>query len=133
MNLPQTELVARLTAALPAVEAVYLFGSADTPDERGDSDVDLAYLSFQTVDPVLRWEYAQELATWLKRDVDLIDLREASAVMRAQVVAHGRRLYCRDETVCARFEDSVFSAYARLNESRREILQQIAHQGRIHA
>lgn len=125
-------IVDAITTALPGVEAIYLFGSADTPEQRADSDIDLAFLSRQPVDAVRRWEFAQRLASSLGRDVDLVDLHEASAVMRAQVVARGRRLYCADEAACERFEDYVFSAYARLNESRRDILGQIAREGRIH-
>jgi len=132
MNLSRADIVDAITAALPGVEAVYLFGSTDTADERADSDVDLAFLSHQPVAAMQRWEFAQRLAGRLGRDVDLVDLSGASTVLRAQVVAQGRRLFCKDEQACERFEDYVFSAYARLNESRREILRQIAREGRIH-
>ncbi|MDP2433200.1 MAG: nucleotidyltransferase domain-containing protein [Pseudomonadota bacterium] len=132
MNPAHQRIVDEVTTALPGVEAVYLFGSADTPEQRADSDIDLAFLSRQPVDAVRRWTFAQQLASRLGRDVDLVDLREASAVMRAQVVAHGRRLYCANESACERYEDYVFAAYARLNESRRDILEQIARAGRIH-
>jgi predicted nucleotidyltransferase len=132
MTPTQERIVSEITTALPGIEAVYLFGSADTPEQRAGSDIDLAFLSWLPVDAVRRWEFAQHLASRLGRDVDLVDLREASAVMRAQVVAHGRRLYCADEPACERFEDYVFSAYARLNESRRDILGQITREGRIH-
>lgn len=132
MSLPNADIVCQLTAALPGVAAIYLFGSADTPAARADSDVDIAFLSNLPVDATQRWEFAQHLATRLGRDVDLVDLREASTVMRAQVVAHGRRLYCSDAVACERYEDYVFSSYARLNESRREILRQIDETGRIY-
>lgn len=102
MTLTTADIVGQLTAALPEVAAIYLFGSADTPDARADSDVDIAFLSRQPVDASRRWEFAQRLAARLGREVDLVDLGEASTVMRAQVVAHGRRLYCNDDAACAR-------------------------------
>ena len=117
---------------LPDVQAVYRFGSWETQYERSDSDIDLAILPIAPRSSMERWELAQELASALNRDVDLVDLLQASTVMRAQVIAHGDRLYCCDETVCATFEVYVFSAYARLNEERSAILDRIHHRGRVY-
>jgi len=64
--------------------------------------------------------------------VDLIDLRSASTVMRAQVVSTGERLFCANEPACGEFEDRVYSDYARLNEERHHILNDIKARGRIY-
>ena len=133
MKLPQADISDMITAVLPEVRAIYLFGSANTAYERADSDIDIAFLSSQPVDALRRWELAQHLATRLGRDIDLVDLGEASVVLRAQVIAYGRRLYCADPEACERYEDYAFSAYARLNESRQEILRRISREGRIYA
>lgn len=66
------------------------------------------------------------------RDVDLVDLRAASTVLRARVIAEGERLFCAAESLCAEFEDVAFSAYARLNEERRAILQDIQQRGSVY-
>lgn len=125
-------LVQQTRERLPDVVAIYRFGTADTSDQRPDSDLDLAVLPAHPLDSVFRWELAQELATLAHRDVDLVDLLSASTVMRAQVIARGERLFCGDERACATFEDYAFSAYARLNEERREILKDIVERGTVY-
>lgn len=125
-------LVAALLSALPSCQAIYRFGSWGTDAQRTDTDIDLALLPLQPLDPVLRWELAQTLAALAGRDVDLVDLLGASTVLRMQVVAYGERLYCADEFRVAQFENLVFSSYARLNEERREILVDVRQRGSIY-
>jgi predicted nucleotidyltransferase len=60
--------------------AIYFFGSFGTKYERNDSDVDISILSKIPIDSVKLWYFAQEIAAEIKRDVDLIDLGEASTV-----------------------------------------------------
>ena len=117
-------LLAALERHLPATGralAVYLFGSAASGALRDDSDVDLAVLAESEFDPVVLFDAAQRLATELRRDVDLVDLRRASAVMRAQVIANGRRLTPASTEVEV-FEMLAFGAYARLAEERRPVI-----------
>lgn len=125
-------VVERIRAALPEVIGIYRFGSWITPDEHAGSDVDLALLPDQPLDTLARWELAQDLALLLKRDVDLVDLRAASTVLRAQVVATGERIYCADVSACEVFEYLAFSNYAHLNEARRGILEDIRKRGSVY-
>jgi hypothetical protein len=74
------------------------------------------------LNPLERWNLAQDLANLLKREVDLVDLRKASTVMRMQVISLGQYLYESNRQERDRFEDYVFSSYARLNEERKEIM-----------
>lgn len=126
------QLVAHLQQAVPGLMAVYRFGSWGTVHERSDSDIDLALLATQRMEDAQRWELAQQLAALAGRDVDLVDLRTASTVMRAQVLANGARLFCADEPRCAGFEDFVFSDFARLNEERAGILADIRARGSVY-
>lgn len=126
------QLVAALLDALPSCQAIYRFGSWGTGEQRVDSDIDLAVLGNQPIDPVLRWELAQRLASLASRDVDLVDLMQASTVLRMQVVAHGERLYCADLLTVEQFENMVFSSYAKLNEERREILTDVRRRGSVY-
>ena len=121
-----------LDQAVPGLLAVYRFGSLGTSGERKESDIDLAFLPEAPVSNVTRWNLAQELASTLGMDVDLVDLRQATTVMRMQVVAHGTRIYSADDVRIDTFEDMVFSAYARLNEERREILNDIHSRGCVY-
>ena len=125
-------LIDALRGALPDVVAIYVFGSAATGQEHPDSDLDMALLPAGPVDAGALWELGQVLAGSAGRDVDLVDLRSASTVMRAQVIASGERVFCRDVTVCEQYEDFVFSSYARLNEDRGGILRDIQQRGTVY-
>lgn len=119
-------------SALPDIVAVYVFGSVQSGHARRGSDVDLALLGREKVDPSVHAGLREKLESDLRRDVDLIDLRRASTVMRSQVVSTGGVL-CDDGSGSRElFEDYCYSAYARLNEERREILDRIRSEGRIH-
>ncbi len=125
-------LVRELREAVPDALAIYRFGTWGTPDERAQSDLDLAVLTEHPIAPERRFQIAQQLAVTAGRDVDLVDLRTASTVMRAQIVANGERLFSRDPRRCEEFEDRVFSDYARLNEERRGILEDIRQRGTVY-
>jgi len=125
-------IVSLLQQELPGLVAVYRFGSTSTGDARRGSDVDVAVLVEDALDPVRRFELQERLAALLRRDVDLVDLRSASTVLRMQVVAHGCLLCAPDDAERGRFEDGVFSSYARLNEERRAILERVDREGRVY-
>ena len=125
-------LVATILESLPGCLAVYLFGSWGTEQQRHDSDLDLAVLPPQPLEPMGRWQLAQTLASLARCDVDLVDLLSASTVLRMEVVAHGERLYGAESSEVERFEDTVFSSYARLNEERRDILADVVRRGNIY-
>jgi len=125
MNAIDPNLVAAaLQRFRPAV--VYLFGSAAANRLRPDSDLDIAFLPSCSADPYAVYLVAQELAGKVGREVDLVDLTRAAAVLRAQVVGHGVRLLVNDELRMAEFEMYALSDYARANEERREVLAAFA-------
>jgi predicted nucleotidyltransferase len=126
------DIIHSLLSFFPGVLAIYQFGSFGTVGEHKESDLDLAILATCPLHSVLCWESAQKIAQRVGYDVDLVDLLSASTVMRLQVVAHGRRLYCADEIYVGDFEDRTFSDYARLNEERRCILAAIQERGRVY-
>lgn len=133
MNEPlRSHIIQTLLDHLPDVVAIYRFGSWHTPRARGDSDIDLAILPAQPLCNLDCWELSQKLARVASRDVDLVDLSQASTVMRLQVIGHGERIYCVDKSAASRFETVVYSAYARLNEERREILADIRDRGSVY-
>ncbi|HHI93659.1 MAG TPA: nucleotidyltransferase domain-containing protein [Gammaproteobacteria bacterium] len=117
---------------LPGLISIYRFGSWGTPYARADSDVDLAVLLQGAIGGAHLWEVAQDIARVIGKDVDLVDLLQTSTVMRMQVISTGKRLYCSDPVVCERFEDYVYVAYARLNEERRGILEDIKQRGTVY-
>jgi predicted nucleotidyltransferase len=126
------QIAALLRDALPGLIAVYRFGSSIDGQTHAESDVDLAFLATAPVEPMARFELQERLAARVGCDVDLVDLRSASTVMRMQVVSTGSLLATFDAAAQEAFEDHTYSTYARLNEERREILEQVRREGRVH-
>ena len=112
--------------------AVYRFGSTVDGVTHAASDTDVAVLARAPIPPAARFDVQETLAGRLGRDVDLVDLAAASPVMAIQIVARGRLLYDGDSAARGRFEDLTFSAYARLNEERKGILERIAAEGSVY-
>ena len=66
----QQEIINTILKKLPETTAIYLFGSSVQGQERVDSDVDIAILPNEKLDPQKRWDLAQEIAITIKKDVD---------------------------------------------------------------
>ncbi len=101
---------------------LYGFGSRAKGKGRPGSDLDLAFLPGVACHGYDVFAASQEVADLVKCEVDLVDLSRASAVMRAQVVGTGRRLFVADDGKMQEFEMYALSDYARTNEERREVL-----------
>jgi len=126
------EVVKRMRELLPNVVAVYAFGSMVSGETHAESDLDLAVLADAPVDPQQLWKVTQDIAAIMNMETDLINLRQASTVMRMQVIQGGQRLYCCDQAACDAFEDFVFSDFARLNEERSGILEDVERRGTVY-
>lgn len=126
------DAVRLIRAEIRDLVAVYLFGSLADGSERPGSDVDLAFLAPRQVEPARRFDLQERLASALQRNVDLVDLASATTVMRMQVVSRGKVLAEFDPVERERFEDFVYSSFARLNEERKGILDRVAREGTVH-
>ncbi len=115
-------LVQILKDKIPNLRLLYFFGSAAIGEENKESDIDLAFLSSDKIGQVERFNIQCDIANILNRDVDLVDLKQASEVMRAEVLISGRLIFCVDPNEQAEYEVLVCSRYAHLNEERAEIL-----------
>lgn len=124
-----TELLNR---HIPRLIAIYQFGSQARGTARPTSDLDIAVLAREPIPIEQRFSLAQELAVQLHRDVDLLDLRAASIVMRMQVLTTGQCLETRDVRAKAEFEMYAYADYARLNEERRELVKGITERGFVY-
>lgn len=124
-----------LGRAFPALQAVYLFGSCGTADERRTSDVDIALLLTPTAAKMVTAERLLEvrcaLEEALARDVDLVNIRMANVVFQHEVIKDARRILCRDAYAADLFEIRTMSLYQKLNEERAGILDEIAATGRV--
>lgn len=115
----------------PSVVGIWLFGSIAAENSTSESDIDLAILLPEKADAVKLWQCAQNIASTVNQDTDLVDLLEASTVFRAQVVQNGKRIYAADKFKCDMFETQALSSYLRFNEERKELLDDIKSRGKV--
>ncbi len=111
---------------------IFLFGSMIRGNTHSESDVDIAFICKQQHHGFQLFLVAQELATLLHREVDLIDLQRASTVMQIQVIENGEILYDAYPKDTAMLKVKWMKEYARLNEERQCILDQIKESGTIY-
>lgn len=111
---------------------IILFGSTAVNRERKSSDIDLAFLGSESKSAYDLFMIGQKVASLLDREVDLIDLSQASTVMQMQIVHHGKILYCVNEKKRIEFEMKVYKMYAKLNEERKVILDRIKESGEVY-
>jgi len=119
----------------PDAEAIYLFGSYLTPDQRQDSDVDIAvlfpYEKAKVLKNIAMSDCRDALENVLKKTVDLINLRTVNTVFQNEIIQQGRIIYQQNERSVDEFEMQVMSFYQKLNEERAGILEDILASGRI--
>lgn len=120
----------------PDTQAIYIFGSYGANDERADSDVDIALLltpvKAKTEGSLAMSELRFELEAFLKKTVDLINIRLVSTVFQKEIIFAGRRIYTGDKHAAEEFETLTLSFYQKLNEERREILDEFYRTGRAY-
>jgi len=114
------------------VRAIYIYGSIATGNETKNSDADIALRCYGEVPFQTRMSLVAQLQAKLKREVDLLDMSSVSTVMRMQVVSNGQRIYCADHDEAENYDDLVFLKYARFNEERAGILEDIKKRGTIY-
>ncbi len=129
-------IIDTITRRHPGVQAIYLFGSWGTADEWPNSDVDIAMLLPARTAKTLRLpdliETQAALAALLHKSVDLLNLRRVSTVFQKEVVVAERRIFTADAGAAEEFEMLVFSFYQKLNQERRDILDDFWRTGRAY-
>jgi predicted nucleotidyltransferase len=129
---PQNRLIVECLRRTLDPLAIYRFGSTAHGTASAESDHDIAVLARARIAPALRFDVQEQLAAALGRDVDLVDLASASTVMAMQAIGRGELLFDGDAAARGDFEDRIYSAYARLNEERRGILERAAAEGTVY-
>ncbi len=67
-----------------------------------------------------------------KREIDLIDLRGAGAVFKIEIIMKGERIFTGDLEQTEIFEMLSLSLYQKLNEERKEIVEDFYRTGRAY-
>jgi predicted nucleotidyltransferase len=111
-----------LITAFPNVWVVYVYGSFARGDDSPESDIDLAVLlpPGEKIDDLL--SVISNVSTRVHREVDLIDLRRVSDVLRREVLAEGQSLYVSQPERVLEWEGTAISLYQRYREEVRDLL-----------
>ncbi|MCR4317699.1 MAG: nucleotidyltransferase domain-containing protein [Planctomycetes bacterium] len=129
------KIVETVSMMHPSVQAIYLYGSFETKYERADSDVDIAVLlphdEAKAAGSLRFGELQFGLEKLLGRSVDLVNLRLASTVLQKEVAYNGRRIFSGDKYAVDLFEMLVLSYYQKLNEERKELVDEFERTGRV--
>jgi len=124
-----------LTRHFPALQAIYLFGSAAQGDISQAGDIDIALLlpekPFDEPGYLGLSPARSEIEDALSLPVDLVSIRYVSLVFKKEIIFTGRRIFTADADAADIFEMLTLSFYQILNEERREILAEVFRSGRM--
>ncbi|MFJ5624763.1 nucleotidyltransferase domain-containing protein [Peribacillus loiseleuriae] len=112
---------------------IIVFGSYAKNTTHKESDIDVAFYSPES--KLTTYEVflaAQELADILRIEVDLVNLETASTVFKAQIYTTGEVIYSMDDTLLKNQQMTALSMYAKLNEERANILNNINESGSVY-
>jgi predicted nucleotidyltransferase len=119
----------------PDIEAIYLFGSFGTDEEKENSDLDIALLfplpKAKMIKDLIMSDCYYALSEILARTVDIINLRTANTVFQHEIIYEGRIIYMQNEYSVDSFEMLVISLYQKLNDERAGIIQEILKNGKV--
>lgn len=116
---------------IPQLLAVYAFGSQISGEANSESDLDLAVLVAGYCDPLVLFDVANNIASIVACDVDLVDLRAASTVMQYQIITKGERWWVAD-TQAALYETVILSEKTELDTARAGLLSDIHQRGSVY-
>ena len=129
-------IIQTILVLYPDTQAVYLFGTYGTEQEWPESDVDIAVLlppnEAKQVGSLAMSKLHTTLVRLLGKDVDLINLRQVSTVFQKEITLAERRIFCTNDYAADKFEMLVISFYLKLNEERRQILDNFWQTGRAY-
>lgn len=108
----------QLRADLPAVQAIYVYGSAARGDAWPDSDLDLAVLLAPGARIPDRLGLMGRLSGLARRDVSVVNLRHAGLDLILEILRDGRLLFTRDEMSTLAWEAERMTDYSAFNPRR---------------
>ncbi|MDA8211992.1 MAG: nucleotidyltransferase domain-containing protein [Clostridia bacterium] len=132
INQTQIDQIVNYLAKKISPYVIILFGSGVKGTMTQDSDIDIAFLTDKKLSDYETFMMAQELADMLGREVDLVNLKNASTVFRAQVVATGKVIYDKDPQRRMVFQMNAFKEYSKLNEERQCIFDKLQERGSMY-
>ena len=111
---------------------ILLFGSFAKGTTHTESDIDLAYFSDKQLSSYERFILASELAEFVSREVDLVDIKDIDTVFTMQIFEQGIPIYIQDENEFIRQKIRAYRMYATLCEQRAPIIDAIKERGSVY-
>ena len=108
-----------------------MYGSIITEYYNVESDIDIAVLFNQKKSAMQVFDVQVKLSSIFDRDIDLVQLDTVSTVLQFQVIQTGKRIFCKDEKFCNKYESQIFCDYVELNELRKPYLDEISKTGKV--
>ncbi len=103
---PLDAAVSAAAAAEPGVVAAWLFGSRAGGGVHRGSDVDVAVLLSAGTPRDALSRLSSALASALGMEADVVDIVSSTPVLGFEIVAHGRRVFARDERAAEAADDA---------------------------
>lgn len=113
---------AALLERFPGALAIYVYGSYASGEAQSGSDLDLAILLPPEHPGWDRLTVTSELALHAGREVDLVDLRRASDVLRHQVLENGTLIHTSDPGRVLAWEATAMTRYGHYREEVRDLM-----------
>ena len=129
-------LVTHILQAFPSTQAIYLFGSFGTADERPASDIDIAVvLPFDIAKTATAALHELTIDLMLKtgRSIDLVNLRQVDTILQFEVISTGRRIAAPQRTESDLYELVIIKTYQYFNRERADIVAHGLQTGRYYA
>ena len=130
-TIADNEIVAAVRAALPDVEAVYLFGSFAAGRQNEESDLDVAIVTNGRLERLRLWNARCAISNILDIDVDLVEYREVDTLLQHQILVNGRRIYGESDDLDL-YDVAVLSEMTSLQERLQPLLADIIRDGSVY-
>ncbi len=104
---------------------IVIFGSFALGTQNSESDIDIAIRTDKEISKKEIFELSNKLSDILKRDIDLVDLKQIQDGFRYEILINGETIYTKDATNFEYYKLDMYREYLELNESRQDIIKKM--------
>lgn len=125
INLIELGNVKQFIANQQDILLAYLYGSYVDNELREESDIDIAVLFANSLQPERIIEFKNELENFFNKEVDLGVLNDSSPIYRRQVLDKGKEIFCRNTHIKNLFILKTYNEYDDLKYYRRPAIDKL--------
>ena len=104
---------------------IVIFGSFALGTQNSESDIDIAIRTDKEISKRDIFELSNKLSDILKRDIDLVDLKQIQDGFRYEILINGETIYTKDAINFEYYKLDMYREYLELNESRQDIIRKM--------